>query len=371
MPGKRVLLMYITEHSGHHRASLALEAGLRRLAPDTEIVNIEFLRYINPVLEKLINQTYHGIIKTTPEVWEYVYDNPKVARTTSRLRHLIHRYNSRKLGTLVEDFRPDVVACTQAFPCGVMADYKRRFRHDLPLAGVVTDYFPHLYWLAPEIDYYLVPAAETGDRLIEHGVPAEKIRVFGMPIDPRFASGNGRRQVCEKLELDEAVPTVLVMGGSRGLGPIPEIVEKLDGIRTDCQMVVVTGGNRRLKERLEKASAGLSKKIRILGYADNMDELMEAASLIVTKPGGLTSSEALSKGLPIVIVEALPGQEERNARFLLEKGVAVKVENGDGLKSLLEELFSRPGELEKMRQAARAMARSGAALDAARFLLSL
>ncbi len=155
---KKILLMYITASSGHYRASRAIEASLKNLSSSVEILNINAFGYTNPILEKVINRTYMGVIKTKPEVWEYLYDNPKILKSVQGLRDVIHKFNSKKLKTLLENFKPDVVLCTQAFPCGMIADHKKYLNLKLPLIGVLTDHAPHSHWLFNEVDYYITPS---------------------------------------------------------------------------------------------------------------------------------------------------------------------------------------------------------------------
>ena len=175
--------MYITLNSGHHRASLAVESALRKISPSVETLNINAFKYTNPILEKIINKTYMSVIKNKPEVWEYLYDNPKVLKSVQGLRDAIHRYNSKRLKTILEDFKPDVCICTQAFPCGMIADYKKNLKLKLPLFGVLTDHAPHSYWIFREVDYYVTPSDDSKVCFTKDGVNESKIKVFGIPID--------------------------------------------------------------------------------------------------------------------------------------------------------------------------------------------
>jgi processive 1,2-diacylglycerol beta-glucosyltransferase len=321
---KRILLLYISVLSGHHRAAMAIEKALRYLNPDTQIYSINSFHYTNPILERIINRTYSGIIKRTPEVWEYLYDNPRVVKNTKALKEMIHRHNSLKMKNLINDFNPDAVACTQAFPCGMIADYKVTHNSRLPLVGVLTDFYPHSYWIYDSVDIYAVASDAARDRLVSNGVPFEKIKITGVPIDIKFNVSCDKACSLKALGLDPYKKTVLIMGGSGGLGPIKKVVFSLDRINCDIQMIVVSGTNSKLNSYLKRRTDRMNKKIVVIGYAENIDELMGASDLIITKPGGLTVSEALAKRLPIVIINPIPGQEAKNTEFLLEKGAAVR-----------------------------------------------
>jgi processive 1,2-diacylglycerol beta-glucosyltransferase len=370
MTGKRILLMHISAGSGHCQASKAIEAALRSADPSSRIVNVDCLNYMNPVLGRIISHTYLRILKTAPEIWDYLYDNQSVADKVRKLRDLIHRYNSIKLRSLLEQFRPDVVACTQAFPCGMVADYKKTFTRGIPLVGVLTDYFPHLYWPDNMVDYYVVADEETKGCLEKNGIDGAKIRVFGIPIDPGFARRQDPCRLKEEMGLDGTIPVVLVMGGSRGMGPIRETIRSLNGLNSEFQLVVVAGLNRSLKKELEREAAHFSVKTRVFGFAENMSDLMEAASVIVTKPGGLTTAEALSKGLPIIIVNPLPGQEAKNTQFLLKRGVARQV-GVSGLKDEVEKLLACPELYGEIRRRAKELAKTDSAVATAELLMSL
>ena len=365
----KVLLLYISEHSGHHCASLAIEKALGAIDPAVETININSFNYTNPILEKVINKAYMGVVKRTPEVWDYLYDNPKVVRRTQKLRALIHRFNTGKLKTLLDESRPDAIVCTQAFPCGMIADYKKTFRLDIPLVGVLTDYAPHSYWMYNNVDRYIVPSHQTGKKLADNGIAPSRIAELGIPIDPKFAARADRAALCAKLGIDKDKHCLLIMGGTQGLGPIQHLVKLLDAMRLDLTMVIVTGTNKRLYDWL--VSRRFRKKIIAYPYAANIDELMQVATVVITKPGGITTAEALTTGLPMLIVHPLPGQEAMNTSFLLDEGVAVKAETPQAVPVLLEELLYNKNKLSVMATKARELSKPESALDIARLVLGL
>ena len=368
---KKILLMYITLNSGHHRASLAIENALKKISPSVKILNINAFRYTNPILEKVINRTYMEIIKNRPEVWEYLYDNPKVLKSVQRLRDVIHRFNSKKLKLLLEDFKPDVCVSTQAFPCGMIADYKKNLNLHLPLVGVLTDHAPHSYWVFRDVDYYITPSEVSKECFIRNGIDESKIKIFGIPIDPKFKTGHDKVQTCGKLGLDPNVPIVLIMGGSQGLGPVENTVNILEQIEFSFQLVVVCGTNKRLEKTLRKIIPRRKKKVLVFGHVKNVDELMEASSIVVTKPGGLTTAEALSKDLPMIIVHPIPGQEEKNTEFLLQEGVAVRAEDSEDIATLIQELLLNSTKLQEMRKRASKLKKPNAAMDIAELVLNM
>jgi len=367
---KKILLMHISKRSGHYAASLAIEHALKIIDPQVEILSINAFNYTNPVLEKVINKTYMGVVRTKPEVWDYLYDNPKILRSTKRLRELIHRFNSRRLKDLIDEFSPDAVACTQAFPAGMVADFKKTYNRNFPLFGILTDFAPHSYWVYDNIDGYIVPSLETGKRLIDNGIKRSRVNAFGIPIDPRFEEAPDRESVHRKLGLDPDVPTVLIMGGWQGLGPIRHLVAGLDkSIDIPLQMVVIAGINKSLYRYLKKRDCLRRKKVLSLSYTDNVDELMHIASLIITKPGGVTTAEALARNLPILILHPLPGQESMNTESLLKMDVALKANDYKEAIVLTEALLTHPTKLEQMRERAKRHGKPDSATMTAELIL--
>ena len=334
-------------------------------------MSINGFGYNYPLLEHVVNAAYMTVIKHTPKVWDYMYDNPKVVKRSANLRKFLNKSSHKKLEKLFREFPADTVICSQAFPCSMVADFKTTKGLKFNLIGTLTDYAPHSYWINEGVDYYIVPSQDTMDRFITKGVPADKIKTFGIPIRYIFAEQLDKKTVRERLGLDPQVPVVLVMGGGQGLGPLQEAVKKLLGLSTPLQLIVVSGANLKLAKWLKKIAPTASKKIVHYDYASNVDELMEAANFIVTKPGGMTTVECLAKGLPMVIINPLPGQEERNADFLLEKGIAVRVHDMMSLVEEVDVLLRSPERLEAMSRAAKENSKPHAADDLAKLVMGL
>jgi processive 1,2-diacylglycerol beta-glucosyltransferase len=366
---KRILLMYISDNSGHHHASLAIEYAIHQLSPDVETLNVNSFHYTNPILEKVINQTYMSIIKRTPEVWGYLYDNPNIVRKSQKLRDAIHKYDSLKMKTLLEGFKPGAVICTQAFPCGIIADCKKTHDINVQLAGVLTDYAPHSYWLYDNVDMYFVPSEETKEKLISNGISSGKIWLSGIPIDPKFRKTCDKNAAAESVGLSLSEPIILIMGGSQGIGPVTEILKILNNSKVNFQIIVVAGNNKKLYRVLHKKASHLNKKTVVLGYTENIDELMEISSLIISKPGGITVSESLAKGLPVLIVKPIPGHEEMNTNHLVKHKVGIKVDRLQDVEVFVTELLRNPEALRNMRERAKAFSKPDSALDIARTVL--
>ena len=363
--------MYITEVSGHHRATLAIEQSLRALNQDIELRKVNGFGYLYPRMEKVVNKTYMGVIKTTPRIWNYLYDNPRVYRRTKRIKEIIHKKTHRKLSQLLNEFKPDTIICTQAFPCGLVADYKVSHHLDVDIIGVLTDYAPHSYWLHEGVDYYVIPSQETKDRFLKEGVPEERIKLFGLPVDPKFSEELDKKEIAIKLGLNDQIPTLLIMGGGQGLGPIKKIVASLIKSAADFQIIVLAGTNKKVLTFLRKVQKRNLKKMIFFEFTDQVHELMTLATLVITKPGGMTTAEALSKGLPMVIVKPIPGQEMYNAKYLLEKGVAIRVNHINKIAQDIEPLLNDQEKLKSMSHCALAISHPHSSIKIAQFIFDL
>jgi processive 1,2-diacylglycerol beta-glucosyltransferase len=322
------------------------------------------------VLSKVTLKAYLAALKAAPEIWEWMYDNPEFKERTAKIRELLNRGSSKKLQKVLADFRPDAVVCTQAFACGVIASWKQAIGNDAPvLVGVLTDFVAHRYWAYENVDLYIAPNEETKHTLISQGVPPERIKAHGIPVDERFVRPVDKTAVLKSLGLKSDLPKVLVMGGSLGLGPMKSVIRKLDKLPQPFDIIAVTGKNEELKERLSRKGRKLRHHTTILGFVDNVYELMSIGEMVVTKPGGITTAEALVKQLPMVIINPIPGQEAKNTEFLLSQGVAVEGGTASDVMLFVDEFFRNPQKLRRMREAARVLGRPQAAHHAAEAIL--
>jgi processive 1,2-diacylglycerol beta-glucosyltransferase len=366
---RRILMMYITKVSGHRQATIAIQQALRKIDPSLEAPMVNGFGYTYPILEKVVNQAYMSVIHATPAVWDYIYDNPKIVKNSESIKNFLHKTSHDKIAKLFERYRPDTVVCTQAFPCGMVADYKTEHHLETKLIGVLTDFAPHSYWINKGVDYYIVPSIDTKERFIKKGVDADKIKVYGIPVRSKFAVQLDKHPIAASLGFEMHVPTILIMGGGQGLGPMKHIVASLSKMSIDCQIIVLAGTNKRAVEQLQRLAKRIRQRIFIQEFATNVDEYMELADIIITKPGGITTAECLAKGLPMVIVNALPGQERRNTDFLIKNGIAIRIDDTNDIGEEVEILLRSPEKLSAMSQAAYANARPHATDDIARLIL--
>ena len=362
---KKVMIFYFSKYSGHHQAAKAIEQGLLALSDDIEVVKINALTYTNPILGKIINKAYLEIIKKKPEIWDNIYDNPDVMKKTKRAREVLHKFNMSKIKKLIEKHSPDIVYCTQAFPCGMVADYKKSSASDVTLVGVLTDHAPHSYWLNDEVNYYVAPTEKTAKVLEGKGVSRNKIKIYGIPVDPKFRKRHYDQRIFSEYSLSKESPTILIMGGSQGLGAVKECVEALLSDEDyGYQLLVVTGANKKLYNRLKRKSKK-NRNLKVFPFVENIDELMEVSDLIISKAGGMTTAEVSVKGTPLMIYKPIPGHERMNTDYLVEEGAAVEVKDCNQLHERINELFDSPGLLDKMRKKMKSISSPDSALKAA------
>ncbi len=351
---------------------MALEKALRLADPQVEILSLNAFHYTNPIIEKVVNRIYMGVIKRFPCLWDYLYDNDGVAGKVTWIQDVFYRGNAPKLRKLFDSFRPDVIVCSQAFPCSMTADYKLRYGYKVPLVAVLTDFVPHLYWVHDGIDFYITPSPDVDARLCSRGVPAAKIRQLGIPFDPKFSLPVDKQAVLSRYGLSPDGRNILVMGGGQGLGPIEDAVRSLDrALGRDFQMIVVTGTNRKLLSRLRALTASIKRKTVVLGFVDNINELMSVCDLVVSKPGGITTSEALSMGLPMAIINPIPGQEASNTEYLLRQKAAIKIDDAGSAGKCISAVVSDGRKMKELSASARRIGKPAASSDTAAFLLEL
>src|SRR3989338_5953734 len=220
MAGRRFLLLHITSSTGHRRASLAIEQTIKTLDPAASVLSVDATEYTSPFIRWIVSRSYFSLIRHQPDIWEYLYDNPDVHKQVQQFQSLLHRYHAVKLQRVLATFRPDAIACTQAYPCGMVADFKKHHGAQVPLIGVLTDYAPHLYWFHETVDAYVVPSEQVKQRFLSRGVEASRVHVLGIPIDLKFLDATDRDATARRFGLRLEQPILLVLCGRGGGWPL-------------------------------------------------------------------------------------------------------------------------------------------------------
>lgn len=365
----RVLFLYATSNSGHQKAAEAIEKSIRLHAPSIKTFGVDFFTYHYPTLGPFIFRMYLDLMQSMPHVWDSMYDSPELATLTTELRQFFNLLNTPKLHRVLAQCKPDLIVSTQAVPAGFIAAEKLKGNISIPHFVTLTDFVANPYWPAHGVDRYFVPHREIKEQLTLRGIAENKIRVTGIPIDESFMARLPRSVVRKRLGLAPETPTVLFMGGSKGLGQIaPAITGLMKKSSRSIQIIAVTGNNRTLFRNLKK-KCRQNKNVIVFSSVKSVGKLMDAADILVSKPGGLTSSEALVKNLPMIILSPLPGQEERNAAFLTRYGVAERCDKVTHLPRMIEQMLSHPDRMRRYQMQAARLAQPYASRNAADIII--
>jgi processive 1,2-diacylglycerol beta-glucosyltransferase len=372
---KRVLILSASAGAGHLRAAEAIEKAFIQLGAAQELRNIDTLEYTSKLFHNLYSKAYIELAGRVPEGYGWLYDHFDRPWHNDRLRRAFERLNTRPFVKMLEEYQPDMTVCTYYLPAQIISWLKEKNRLNTRQAIVVTDFDIHAMWLCGQYEHYFVALEETKAHLQELGVPDDKVTVSGIPIDPVFGESKERTAVRLQYGLDPALPAILISAGGFGMGPIEELMQSLIKMHNRVQVIAVCGRNQELLGRLDKFNRALPAscpvRFTVLGYTTEMDVYMSAADLVVGKPGGLTASEALAKGLAFVIINPIQGQEERNADHLLEEGIAIRCNNLPVLAYKLDRLLDDPMRLAAMQANARRLGKPHAACDIVKKLMSL
>jgi len=361
----KVLILSASAGAGHVRAAQAIERAFANMNAAREVRHVDTLDYTSKMFRRMYSKAYIELANKMPEFLGWLYDFLDKPWKNERRRLALDKLNTRPFVKLLRDDPPDIAICTHFLPAEIISWLKAKERLATRQAIVVTDFDVHAMWLCRRCEHYFVALEETRVHLEELGIPADKITVSGIPIDPVFAEPKDQRAMRIKHGLDPDKTTILVSAGGFGVGPIQHIVTALLRIQQTVQIVAICGRSVELKDRLDRLAAehGANSRVplKAVGYTTDMDEYMAASDLMVGKAGGLTASEALAKGLVMVIVNPIPGQEERNSDHLLEEGVAIRCNNVPALAYKIDRLLDDSTRLAMMRANVRRMARPRAA----------
>jgi processive 1,2-diacylglycerol beta-glucosyltransferase len=370
----RILVLSASVGAGHMRAAQAVELALRELAPDAVVRNVDVLELTNAAFRRIYGKAYLDLVNRAPHVLGYVYDMmDKPRRPNSKrdwLRLAVEKMNLGRFIDLIQGEPWDLAVNTHFLPAEIIASLRKKERTKLRQMTVTTDFETHRLWVNQPCDHYFT-ATEEGARYLNHfGVPAGTTTVTGIPIHPVFARPKDRDECRTRHGLGTDRPVILQLAGGFGVGPVVHLYQALLSIERPIEVVVVSGRNAELKKELEALAAPERHRVHVLGFTDQIDELMAAADVVVSKPGGLTTSEILARGAAMVVVNPIPGQESRNSDYLLEEGAAIKSNHTSTLAYKVEQLLDNPSRLAAIRANATRIARSQAAYDIARQALA-
>jgi processive 1,2-diacylglycerol beta-glucosyltransferase len=350
------------------RAAEAVESALRQVVPKATVKNVDILTLTNAAFRRVYGKAYLDLVNRAPHVLGYFYDmldrpSSRGRNRGDRLRLLVEKINLLPFIRFLHDEPWDLVITTHFLPAEIIAALRKQERLSVLQVTVTTDFETHRLWVNQPCEHYFTATEEGALYLQSWGVPASDTTATGIPIHPVFSQPKDRRECVTKLGLDGKSPVVLQSAGGFGVGPIEKIYRALLDVEEALQILVVTGRNEKAKEQLEAVAVPARHRAKIFGFTNQIDELMAAADLVVSKPGGLTTSETLARGAAMVVVNPIPGQESRNSDYLLENGAAIKVNNLATMAHKVTALIRDPQRLAQLKANARRLARPRAAFD--------
>lgn len=362
---RKVLILSASAGTGHVRAAEALLQVCQKHPGVGEVQHWDMLKYTTRLFRHIYSQVYLDLINKAPRMLGWIYDTFDTPWRNDKMRMAFEKFNAGPFLKAAMAFQPDHIICTHFTPASLLGWLYEKGKIPVKPAIVVTDYDCHAMWLNRTYQQYFVLLDETREFLVQLGIDPARITMSGIPIDPVFMEIKSRVDVCRKLGLADDIFTILISAGGYGVGPVEALLTELLKITRSVQLVVIAGRSEELKQRLDQMAArqnqNSSARVIPIGFTSLMDEYMAAADLLLGKPGGLTTSEAMAKNLPLCIVNPIPGQEERNSAHLLELGVAIRSNNLPALAWKIQKIIDDPQRLARMRDNTRQLAHPEAA----------
>ena len=346
-----ILILSASTGGGHMRASKAIEGYMTQQNKDINVKIVDSLLYISPILNKTVTGGYVYLATKTPRLYGKLYD---LTNKDHKLANFVTRVNNifaNKLLPLIDDFKPDVIITTHPFPTEMMSRLKSKREINIPLICIMTDYAPHKAWINEKVDAYIVANDDMVGKMVSEGVDSKCIYPYGIPVDEVFFEEKEKQLVLEELGLDRNLPTILMMAGSFGVNNVFDVYKNIVDIDLDFQIILVTGRNQKLYNNFEDIIGESTKKTKLIYFTNEINKFMQASDIIITKPGGLTVTEALACNIPMAVFDAIPGQEEENAEFLIKHNMAVRIKDGDSCRNAIVELLRDGNKLENMKEA--------------------
>ena len=371
----KILIFYGSYGGGHLSAARNIRDYIENNYTDCEIQLVDCIEYINKILNKVTTKAYTDFSRNARWIWKQIYYGSEKGGL-SKISNSINRVMAVKLNKLLQEFNPSLIISTHPFSSQMCAILKKKQKINCKLATVMTDYAPHSQWLVAHefVDYYFVAHEGMKEELIERGVDSKKIFATGIPLSNRFLLSYNKSKILAEYNLSPNKKTILFFaGGEFGFGKdktfnmLKSIIDNFPYL----QVIAIAGRNIKIKERFDElvSATNSGDSVKILSYTNQVPELMSVADLVITKPGGLTTTESLASGLPLIVIDPLPGQEEENAKFVEKNGAGIWIRENDDIKTILLNVFNDTYKLQNMKIRARLIAKKNSTKDICETLL--
>ncbi|MGG3454806.1 MGDG synthase family glycosyltransferase [Paenibacillus rhizolycopersici] len=349
MQKQRVLLLSEGFGAGHTQAAYALSSSLRKIAPNVQTKVLELGSFLNPRVAPIIITAYKKTVSSQPRLIRMMYRS-NYKKSLNRLTTLaLHRIFYTRTIQIIRQLHPDVIVCTHPIPSAVISRLKRLGMLDVPLCTVITDYDVHGAWVSREVNCFLVSTDQVQRKLLERGVDKNKILITGIPVHPNFWERHHKEDIRLQFGLKD-MPTVLVMGGGWGFMKDEAVNSLLALYREQIQIIFCFGSNEKSLEKMKKDPRFIHPNIHLLGFTKEIDKLMEVSDLLITKPGGMTCSEGLAKGIPMLFHKPLPGQEEENSHYFTQQGWGTPINSLDDITNWVKRLTEQYDDVVRKRE---------------------
>ncbi|MBN2898819.1 MAG: UDP-N-acetylglucosamine--LPS N-acetylglucosamine transferase [Clostridia bacterium] len=339
---KKVLILTASTGGGHNQVAKTLE---HLLDGEAEVRRVDFLKEESRIMDMIVAEGYDVLATKFPELYGRLYRLSNRGRKETKLNDLIRKMVHRRVREIIKDYEPDLIVGCHAFSIPIISALKRRGYYNHKFISIITDFEAHFGYISKKVDYYITGSDYTGLSLQAKGVDASKINCLGIPVSPVFYENRTPK-------LNHEPFTILVMGGSMGVDYMEDTVEALFQIKVPVRFIVVCGNNSHLEEKFKRRveSLPLDNPVEIHGFVNNIQELMDASDLIVTKPGGLTATESIVKNIPMVVPYYIPGQEEENLNYLTLANLAIAVRDINKIGTTIAFLINNKERLRQMHE---------------------
>lgn len=355
MSGKNILVVTASMGSGHNKAANAVAEAIKRKYPVNKINVIDFMSTETAYFNSLVKDIYLKMLDHTPSVYEFFYKFTSDSTKGSTIQSVFAHAMKKDMRELIKKYEADMVICTHHFPCAAASYLKQTGEINIPLITVMTDFCVHQFWLYKNIDIYFTANDLLKKEMVNQGLLEERIFVTGIPVGYNFRVDYNRDDLLAKFKLEKDKPVALIMGGGLGLGGVKNALCQLERLKKDIQILVITGANVALWSEMNEYAQHSKHKIFVWGYSHNIQEFMSVATFLISKPGALTISEALTRELPMILHDPIPGPEVDNAKFVSDNGAAIWVKHQDTLDAVVREVLSDATILPKLRNNAKVL----------------
>ena len=371
----KILILYGSYGGGHKSAANAIKKHIEENYEEFNVTAVDCIEYISKIINKITTGAYNQMAKKAPWAWKRVYFGSEKGYL-SKISNGMNKLMAKKLYHLIEEENPNIIVSTHPFATQMVGRLKRKGKINCKVSTIMTDFEIHSQWLQESeyIDNYFVAQTGMKESMVKLGIDSSKIYVTGIPMSERFLENFDRKEILREFELEDNKKTVLFFGGGEmGLGKdrTCEILKTLVESFENIQVVAISGRNEVMQDAFQEivANSNSSNRVKILDYTQKVPELMSISSLVITKPGGLTTTESLASGLPMIIINPIPGQEEQNAEFLEKSKVGIWLQKNDDIKKVLETVILNDELLEQMRKNTNKFAKKTSTKDICEIIL--